>query len=54
MPSPASSDRAFVPFVSVDNMMRLIQRIGVEQMLADPHDLFGMVLRSALVQEDAQ
>ncbi|MEM6579248.1 MAG: ornithine cyclodeaminase [Pseudomonadota bacterium] len=29
----APSDKALVPFVSVDNMMRLIHRIGVEEML---------------------
>lgn len=28
------SDRAYVPFVSVDNMMQLIHRIGIEPMLA--------------------
>lgn len=31
--SSAPSDLAFVPFVSVDNMMRLIHRIGVEDVL---------------------
>ncbi len=34
MTQPTPSDRAYVPFVSVDNMMRLIHRIGVEPMLA--------------------
>ena len=29
------SDKALVPFVSVDNMMRLIHHIGVEEMLRD-------------------
>ena len=31
--SSAPSDLAFVPFVSVDNMMRLVHRIGIEEML---------------------
>ncbi len=35
MPLPQPSDRAFVPFVSVDNMMRLIHSIGVETMLVE-------------------
>lgn len=29
------SDKAFVPFVSVDNMMRLIHHVGIETMLRD-------------------
>ncbi|MGR3711819.1 MAG: ornithine cyclodeaminase [Shimia sp.] len=29
------SDKAFVPFVSVDNMMRIVHHIGVEQVLID-------------------
>lgn len=29
------SNQAFVPFVSVDNMMQLVSRIGVEQMLCE-------------------
>ena len=33
MTLPQPSDRAFVPFVSVDNMMRLVHSIGVEAML---------------------
>ncbi|NPD21378.1 ornithine cyclodeaminase [Rhodophyticola sp. DY48A3-103] len=33
MPKP--SERAFVPFVSVDNMMRLVHSIGVERMLVE-------------------
>jgi len=33
MTLPQPSERAFVPFVSVDNMMRLIHSIGVETML---------------------
>ncbi|WP_299949605.1 ornithine cyclodeaminase [uncultured Ruegeria sp.] len=32
--APAPSERAYVPFVSVDNMMQLIHRIGIEPMLA--------------------
>ncbi|MDO6483754.1 ornithine cyclodeaminase [Shimia thalassica] len=32
------SEKALVPFVSVDNMMRLIHHIGVEQMLRDLAD----------------
>jgi len=35
MPLPQPSDRAFVPFVSVDNMMRLNHSIGVETMLVE-------------------
>ncbi|KIC17778.1 MULTISPECIES: ornithine cyclodeaminase [unclassified Leisingera] len=34
MSAPAPSERAYVPFVSVDNMMQLIHRIGIEPMLA--------------------
>ncbi|EKE43207.1 ornithine cyclodeaminase [Oceaniovalibus guishaninsula JLT2003] len=34
-PAPAPSDLAFIRFVSVANMMKLIHRIGVETMLAD-------------------
>ena len=30
---PAASDKAYVPFVSVDNMMRLVHSIGVRDML---------------------
>jgi ornithine cyclodeaminase len=33
MSKPTPSDKAFVPFVSVENMMRLIHHIGVEPML---------------------
>ncbi|MDC0737036.1 ornithine cyclodeaminase [Cognatishimia sp. SS12] len=33
MPQP--SDKALVPFVSVDNMMRLVHHIGIEDMLRD-------------------
>jgi ornithine cyclodeaminase len=34
MTAPLASDRAYVPFVSVDNMMKLIHRIGIQPMLA--------------------
>ncbi|MFV0294077.1 MAG: ornithine cyclodeaminase [Paracoccus sp. (in: a-proteobacteria)] len=33
MPALAPSELAYVPFVSVENMMRLIHRIGIEEML---------------------
>lgn len=33
--NPAPSPLAFVPFVSVDNMMRLVNTIGVERMLVE-------------------
>jgi len=32
------SDKALVPFVSVDNMMRLIHHVGIEDMLRDLAD----------------
>ncbi|EPX86115.1 ornithine cyclodeaminase [Rubellimicrobium thermophilum DSM 16684] len=32
---PAPSDKALIPFVSVENMMRLVHRIGLETMLRD-------------------
>jgi ornithine cyclodeaminase len=35
MTLPAPSDRAFVPFVSVANMMALIHSIGIERMLVE-------------------
>ena len=35
MTLPQPSERAFVPFVSVENMMRLIHSIGVEKMLME-------------------
>jgi len=38
MPSPLPSARAMVPFVSVDNMMRLVHHIGIETMLAELTD----------------
>ena len=34
MPAPKPSELAFVPFVSVENMMRLVNRLGVEAMIA--------------------
>ncbi|QFT80713.1 L-lysine cyclodeaminase [Roseovarius sp. THAF27] len=33
MPILAPSDKALVPFVSVENMMRLVHRIGIEKMM---------------------
>lgn len=33
--APAASDLAYVPFVSVENMMRLVHHVGVERMLAE-------------------
>lgn len=33
--APAPSRQAFVPFVSVDRMMRLVHHIGVEQVMID-------------------
>ncbi len=38
MTAPKPSDLAFVPFVSVENMMKLVHRIGIEQMLRDLGD----------------
>ncbi len=35
---PQASDRAYVPFVSVENMMRLIHTIGLERMLVELAD----------------
>lgn len=35
MSHPLPSDLAFVPFVSVDNMMRLVNRLGIETMLRE-------------------
>jgi len=37
-PLPAPSERAFVPFVSVANMMALIHSIGIERMLVELAD----------------
>jgi len=38
MTIPAPSDLAYVPFVSVDNMMKLVHHIGIEQVLVDLAD----------------
>jgi len=38
MTIPSPSDLAFVPFVSVDNMMRLVHHIGIETMLREMAD----------------
>ena len=38
MSHPKASPLAFVPFVSVDNMMQLVGAIGVEEMLAEMAD----------------
>ena len=38
MTIPAPSDLAYVPFVSVDNMMNLVHHIGIEQVLSDLAD----------------
>ncbi|WP_417516930.1 ornithine cyclodeaminase [Minwuia sp.] len=35
MSHPAPSDLAFVPFVSVDNMMRLVNTLGIENVIRD-------------------
>src|SRR5438128_11497229 len=35
MPSPLPSEKAFVPFVSVANMMRLVHHIGIEAALSE-------------------
>jgi ornithine cyclodeaminase len=35
MTAPAPSDKAFVPFVSVENMMRLVHHIGIERVLTE-------------------
>jgi ornithine cyclodeaminase len=39
MPSSVPSEKALVPFVSVDNMMRLVHRVGLETMLAELTDV---------------
>ncbi|MEK1892435.1 MAG: ornithine cyclodeaminase [Rhizobium sp.] len=39
MPSPLPSEKAFVPFVSVENMMRLVHHIGLETLLAELTDV---------------
>ena len=42
----APSERALIPFVSVDNMMRLVHRVGVETMLRELADVIeGNFLR---------
>ena len=38
MTAPKPSELAFVPFVSVENMMKLVHHIGIEQMLRDLGD----------------
>ena len=35
MPGPSASELAYVPFVSVEHMMQLVHRIGIEPMLCD-------------------
>jgi ornithine cyclodeaminase len=39
MPSSLPSKKAFVPFVSVENMMRLVHQIGIETVLAQLTDV---------------
>lgn len=39
------SEHAFVKFISVDNMMRLIHRIGLEPMLAELVKMSGARVR---------
>ncbi len=39
MPSPLPSEKALVPFVSVENMMRLVHHIGLETLLAELTDV---------------
>jgi ornithine cyclodeaminase len=39
MSSPLPSEKAFVPFVSVENMMRLVHHIGLETLLAELTDI---------------
>ena len=39
MTSPLPSEKAFVPFVSVENMMRLVHHIGLEMLLAELTDV---------------
>lgn len=41
MPILAPSDKALVPFVSVENMMRLVHRIGIEKMLTGLAEYIG-------------
>ncbi len=39
MTAPAPSDKAFVPFVSVENMMQLVHHIGIETVLTELTDV---------------
>ncbi|MFC3073636.1 ornithine cyclodeaminase [Shinella pollutisoli] len=39
MPAPLPSEKALVPFVSVENMMRLVHHIGIETMLVELADV---------------
>jgi ornithine cyclodeaminase len=39
MTAPAPSDKALVPFVSVENMMRLVHHIGIETLLTELTDV---------------
>lgn len=39
MTAPAPSDKALVPFVSVENMMRLVHHIGIERVLTELTDV---------------
>jgi ornithine cyclodeaminase len=39
MTAPAPSDKAFVPFVSVENMMQLVHHIGIERVLTELTDV---------------
>ncbi|MGO4335583.1 ornithine cyclodeaminase [Labrys sp. KB_33_2] len=39
MTAPLPSEKAMVPFVSVDNMMRLVHHLGIERVLAELTDL---------------
>ncbi|MGC4407594.1 ornithine cyclodeaminase [Rhizobium rosettiformans] len=39
MTAPAPSDKALVPFVSVENMMRLVHHIGIEHVLTELTDV---------------
>ncbi len=45
MTIPAPSNLAFVPFVSVDNMMKLVHHIGIEKVLADLADYIEVDFR---------
>jgi ornithine cyclodeaminase len=39
MTAPSPSEKAFVPFVSVENMMRLVHHIGIERVLVELTDV---------------